>query len=318
MISIRKFLNAQEGKPNDAFERMSHLLLQAIGRHAVDGDENARNTFQSVIEELEKDVTDDASPGNVLITTSAVVKAMENYNRRNSARTQVRQAELQSMVGMLTQAMSQISNASETSITRLQELQHLIEGAAMVENISTLKTRLSECLQSIRSESKRQLGESERLVAELQTGLKKSQARQLETPAAGSDPIAGLPQRLEAEAALEAACGDDSHTYAALFLVERIESIKARFGRDIGEQVEVRFYQRVVTGLRVNDRFFRWSKSAFLVLLQRDESGEHVRREITAILSRPFDQTFELTGRSVVLPISSTWLAVSFSTPLTC
>ena len=57
-------------------------------------------------------------------------------------------------------------------------------------------------------------------------------------------------------------------------------------------------------------KLFRWSEASFVALLERKEAGEQVRREIARLLSRRLEQTFEMVGRSVVLPITSTWTIV--------
>ena len=309
-MSIRRFLSTEEAQSDEAFERMAHLLLEAIRLHAVEGDEVDRNSFQCAIGDLQASLTNDPSPANALVTAGAVVKALEDYNRRSSVFIHAKCSELQSMVGMLTQTMSHVSAASETSISRLQELQQKIESVAMIEDMRTLRARLAECLESIRGESERQRGESAGLVAELQTGLNETQKPGQEQAAAALDPVTGLPLRAEAEVAMQTAASGGLHMYAALFFVERIDVINSRFGRECSDGVIAHFFRRLSEGLSADDKLFRWSEVSFVALLERKEAGEQVRREIARLLSRRLEQTFEMVGRSVVLPITSTWTIV--------
>src|SRR5437773_1812605 len=106
MISIKKYLSAEDNQSGDSFERMAHLLLQAIGLHAVDGDQSDRTRFQSTISDLQNSLAEDPSAAHVLYTTGAAVKALEDYNRRSSHFIRAKCVELQSIVGMLTESMS--------------------------------------------------------------------------------------------------------------------------------------------------------------------------------------------------------------------
>jgi len=142
MISIKKFLSADDRKAQEATEaseRMTHLLLQAIGLHAVEGDKDDYNTFRVTIADLETNLANEPSPNNFLITTGAAIKALQDYNRRTSFYIRARSVELQTIVGMLTNAMGQISTASQTSIEQLQDLQRQIGQAVMVEDMRTVK-----------------------------------------------------------------------------------------------------------------------------------------------------------------------------------
>src|SRR4051794_2173816 len=127
MISIKKFLSDNSRETADAYQRMSLMMLQAIVLHAVEGDSAAYERFRFAVGELEKGLAGDPSPANILVTTGAVVNAMQTYNRQTSHLLSARSSELQSMVGMLTEAMSTISAASGTSVARLQDLQRQIE-----------------------------------------------------------------------------------------------------------------------------------------------------------------------------------------------
>jgi GGDEF domain-containing protein len=232
---------------------------------------------------------------------------MQNYNRRTSHILSARSAELQSIVGMLTGAMSQISTTSQTSIARLQDLQRQVEQAVMLEDVRTVKLRLSECLESMRGETERQRNESVKVVDELKKGLQDVQAPKRAEASAGTDPLTGLPSRAEGEAAILAAGGPGLHAYAALFVLSRVQAIATRYGSELGDGVLLVLLQRLSLGLSPQDHFFRWSPDSFLAVLHRKESGDLLRREVTRLLSVRLEQTFEIASRSVTLPISPTW-----------
>jgi GGDEF domain-containing protein len=314
MISIKKFLSVDNRESDEAHERMGSLLLQAIGLHAVEGERTDYDSFRAAIADLEKSLAHDPSPSNVLITTGAAVKALQDYNRRTSLFIRAKSGELQIIVGMLTGAMGQITTASQTSITRLQDLQKQIGTAVMVEDMRTVKLRLSECLQSMRTESDRQRVESVRVVAGMQEGLKKAQEPLAEETNLGAaeeaDPATVLSLRQEAEAAMQRACDQHTHAFAALFVVSRLQAVNSRFGSALGDQVLIIFRNHLARILSAKDEVFRWDTESFLAVLHRSESGEQVRRELARFLSTRLEETFEIGNRSVTLPIASTWTVI--------
>jgi len=310
MISIKKYMNGGSAKESlEAYERMAQLLLQSIGLHAVEGDRADYDSFRAAIADLQTNLAADPSPSNVLVSTGTAVKAMQDYNRRTSNFIRAKGAELQSIVGMLTQAMSQISTGSDTSIHRLQDLQKQIEHVSMVEDMRTLKARLSECLETIRTETVRQRDDSKRVVAELDQGLKKAREPQV-IEAGEADPLTGIPLRPEAEQAIRAACEGGAHAYAALFMLDRVQAMSMRFGFALGDQVILFFLQHLSQGLEGRDQLFRWGSGAFLALLERKDPPVQVRSELGKFLSRRLEQSFPVGARSVVVPISSTWVLV--------
>jgi GGDEF domain-containing protein len=312
MISIKKFMGGSSDSKESiaAYERMAQLLLQAIGLHAVEGDRSDYDGFRAAVADLQTSLAEDPSPANILVSTGSAVKALQDYNRRTSNFIRARGIELQSIVGMLTQAMSQISTGSEVSIHRLHDLEKQIEHASMVEDMRTLKTRLSECLETIQTETVRQRDDSKRVVADLDQGLRKAQEPQIVRPVGEADSLTGIPMRPQAEQAMRTACADGVHTYAALFLLDRIQAISSRFGFALGDQVILFFLQHLSQGLRADDQIFRWGPGAFLALLPRKEAAAQVRSELGKFLSRRMEQSFAVADRSVVVPIGSTWVVV--------
>src|SRR5258708_14399796 len=84
MISIKKYLSTDSRETSHAYERMSLMLLEAIGLHAVEGDRADYDVLRGAIADLQTGLTEDPSPANILVTTGAAVKAIQNYNRRTS------------------------------------------------------------------------------------------------------------------------------------------------------------------------------------------------------------------------------------------
>jgi FOG: GGDEF domain len=289
---------------------MAHLLLQAMGLHAVEGDRAEYDRFRASITALQSSLAEDPSPDNILLTAGTAVKKLGDHNWHTSQFIRAKGIELQSIVGMLTNSMSQVSTASRTSIERLQHLQKQIEHASMVEDVRTLKLRLSDCLQSIHGECERQREESSQAVEEIKKSLQKVSEQEPVEKSPASDPLTGLILRAGAEQAIKAACMKGTHVYAGLFVMDRIQSIVSRFGVELGDRAMIFFVQHLSTALTGDDTLFRWSQTSFLALIHRSESLEVVRRQMSQTIAHRTEESFEIGGRSVVLPVSSSWVII--------
>ncbi len=220
------------------------------------------------------------------------------------------------MVAMLSHTMADFSATNAASISQLQELRKSIQEAGAIDDMGALQTRLSECLESIQNETKRQQDDSAR-IAQLED--KKMPGGRAKAPIVPEDidPLTGLGLRVQAEKAIQDACDDSLQTYAGVFLVDRIQVISSRFGVSLGDKLVLFFLQYLSQGLSPSDQIFRWSRGAFVAVMERQESFEHVKRELARLFSRRIEQTFEMGDRSVVIPVASTWMVapLSGSTP---
>jgi GGDEF domain-containing protein len=314
VISIKKLLSSESRGKDHAFEQMAYRLLEAISMNAAPGERVDLDHFQATLGGVLTILEHNPSPEEIMAAADSTVVALRTYNRNASRSVDAKSVELQAMVGMLTHAMSKIATASEKSIARLQELKTEIQQAVMIEDVRALKTQLAVCLQSISGEVARQRDESNRMILDLKEDLrlgrqaKSSQALAAPAEPGECDPLTGLLQRPAAEAAIAAVCEEGSHVYAGLFVMDRIQSIKARFGKSLGDQALVFFMQYLSQALAPADKVFRWSSASFLALMERSEPADQVRKQLVRNLARRTEQTLEIEGRSVVLPVSSTWI----------
>jgi GGDEF domain-containing protein len=315
-ISIKKYLDSRPEQVASALLRMVQLLLQGIELHAVAGDAADHERFRKDIHLVQESLGGRPAAADVLVAAGTVVKAMEEYNQRTSRFIHVQCAELQTMVGMLTKAMTTLSTGSESSVTRLQTIERQLHKASMIEDFQTARLRLSECLDTFRVEIFRQREESTRAVSDMRTDLETSQKRVAPIVAAVAssrreDPVTGLPERAAAEAAIIEAAAQNRPVYAAMFVIDRLDLINARFGYAAGDQVLVVYTQHVAQGLSRQDKLFRWRGPALLALLERSSSPKQVREEIMRIAAQRLEKTIQVGTRSVLLPVGANWAIFS-------
>jgi GGDEF domain-containing protein len=313
MISLKRWMQSDGEEALDAYRRTTALLLQSIALHSVEGEAGEYENFRATVTEIIKGISDDTPPAEVLIAAGTASKTLQEYGRRTTKFIKAQGIELQSIINMLTQTMSDVSGASERSISRLQDIERKLAKAAMIDDLRTLKLRMSECLDAVREECTHQKNESSQMVSDLRSVMSNAEEQRSAMLEHQPDPVTGLPARAVAEGELRKASTSSKRIYAGIFIVDRMNAINSRFGHAIGDKVLTFYAQRLTEALSASDRVFKWGDSSFLAIVERQEALDNTRRELGHYLYRKWDRPFELGARSIVLPISATWLLVEAS-----
>ncbi len=304
MISLKRYLLSREDNP---FFRTTELLLEAIGVHAVMVEPEEYDRFRDDIQALVRQLNHDPI-AEALVVSGAAIQALAEYNQRVSRIPRMRQAELQSIVTMLTDTIKSLSTAGAASLSRLQDIERRLEKASEIEDMRALKIHLADCLKGLQMEQKRQAAVNQVQVAALRSELRRNeQALRAEQVVESLDLLTGLPSRPAAEEALSACCEHGAGTYAVAFVVERIMSINTRFGHAAGDQVITLMGDHLKRSFSVDDRLYRWTGPSFLLILKREQLLAEVRAEVVRSLSVRLEKTLEIGKRSVLLPVSASW-----------
>jgi len=204
-----------------------------------------------------------------------------------------------------------LAEAGGQSVQTLQAIRNQVESARQLDDIRLLRARLGDSLKSISDEARRQRERNAELLV---------QARQAVELALGHrddrevDRVSGLPSAEKAEGELVSRANRDSPFYAAVFVVERLESINLRYGYAAGDQLLQLFGKHLVSKLQPMDEVFRWRGPAFVALLERPGPAEAVRSELAKFASVRQEQTTQVDGRPIKLPLSCAWTLVQLST----
>ncbi len=307
MISIKKFLSKDEEAERAAM-RAVRLLVKGIGEHAADGEPDVCARFREGIHEIANALVDEIDTDELLVHANSVVSALQDHHRRAARHRTLRITELQNMVKMLTSTMGAIAAAGNTHVSRLSEIENLVARAFDLDDVRSIKAKLGECLADIRKESERQRKETGEIIEELSQGLEQARIGATSVRESGtSDPVTGLPLRPEAEAALAQAGRSGSQAYAAVLVLDRLQTFNLRFGREIGDEVLVAFSRMVRKLLTPGDQLFRWSGPTLVALLPRPNSLERVRTEVARIVETKMEHNIETPSRSIMLPIAARW-----------
>jgi len=311
MISLKRLL-AMDGDDAESPSRVAWLILEAVACHAVESEPEEHQAFQTCLREIVTKMEQARNDAALLVLTGEAIKSIETYNRgvQRSLGSQIK--ELQSIVSMFTRSMLQVSKSTAGSATKLRHIERQIEKSSQTEDLRVLKTQLQESLQVICEEAAEQERRSEQIADQIRDTMRRPEAAAVLAEAvADLDMVTGLPSFRAAEQAIRSAIEDRTSTYAALFCVERVETINGRFGFSIGDRILMLLGQHLAQRLSKNDLLFRWRGPGFLVLIDRSGPEISIRAEIARMVSARLEQQIELGGRSVLLPVSTSWMLTS-------
>ncbi len=283
------------------------ILVLGIGLHSVEGNPEERARFRESMQQISDRFVDELSPEDLLDQAGSILEALDHHNRNASRQIRAQATELQNMLKMLTSTIGVISSVSDVHVNHLNEIEKQIARAGELDDVRAIRARLTECLTDIRKEAERQRRESAETVEQLNQRLEEERQLTVYPGDPARDMVTGLPTRTQAEAALAEWGRAGKKAYAALFVLDRLQAINLKFGRDVGDSVLNGFLGSVRERLSPTDRLFRWSGTALLALLPRPNTLETVRSELGRILDSKLEHMVQTASRSILLPVAPRW-----------
>ena len=303
-----------DGDDAKSHSRLAWLILEAVACHAIEADAPERQAFQTCLREIVTRMEHASNDAGMLVLTGEAIKSIETYNRsvQRSLGSQIK--ELQSIVSLFTRSMLQVSRGSAGSASTLRGLERRMEKSCQTEDLRVLKTQLQDSLEIICKEAADQERRGEEIAGQLRDTMSRPEtAAVLSEAVADLDMVTGLPNFRAAETAILSAIAARTNTYAVLFCVERVEVINSRFGFAVGDRILMLFGQHLAQRLSQADRLFRWRGPGYLAIIERNGPEISIRAEIARMVSARLDQEIELGDRSVLLPISASWMLTSLA-----
>ncbi len=317
MISIGKYIRTRKGQLEQSLRHIIQLLLQGIQHHVVEGDSLDYEQFRSGLQVLADKISEQTPPAELLVISGATLKGLKDYSERTTRFVRAQGLELQRMISMLTQTVMSIGSTSELASSRLQEIEKQLERASMIEDVRIVRLKLSQCLESIREEADRQRQEASNTIASLNQEIQESGGRAATAFLQPDiDPVTGLPNIPSALAVFKEAAQSRGPFFVATLVADRVQLINSRFGYAVGDEMLRAICAEIRKGLSAQDRLFRWRGPSILALLERSESLERVRMELSRIASFKLEKMVDIGTRSVLLPVSACWTVFPMMAPV--
>jgi GGDEF domain-containing protein len=305
MVSLKRYLNGEAEETT--LRQTVALLVERFGASAVESDPADLKSFREDLTGIHDALTRDLPSRNVLTLAESVAQRVESYNRRVTETIGRQRGEFCAVVGMIEESLVKIASENAESVQGLGRIREDLEHGNGFRDLDALKHHLRKCLKDLQREIEREKAGSREIIEKLQLqieGLRRSDGSLLQP---GFDPATGAQGQQDCLAALQEAIDRGTRHYVLVTIVNRVQPINARFGRNAGDRMLLRFKEYLENQLTSSDQLFRWTGPAMVALLERQEEFSHVRSLVRRMLDVPIEETYELSGRSVLIPISAAW-----------
>lgn len=302
VLSIRKYLTdpgTGSTGPDNHLE-VCLLLLDGIARHALPFDREEYTRFCARVrgysEALEK--AREAAP--MLEIAEEAVAAMKDYNREAQHVSGGQAVELRSMIEMLSQTLLMFAESGGESVKTLQTLRNQVETASRLDDIRVVRSRLGDSLRILSEETSRQRERNVQLQQEAVEAARLA-AGHKDGADAEVDALTGCLSRQKAEEGIAAQLDGSPPSYAAILVLDRLETINIRYGFDVGDAVLQSFVQQIAASIAPPDTLFIWRGPAFVALLKRSQRLDAVQAEVRNLAAK---QTIQVADLPLRIPIT--------------
>lgn len=311
VLSIRRYLNEYGTESTNPLLRVCTLLLEGIAKHALAFDREEYRVFCANLRKLSSDLKTQKDPAELIATAVAGCEAMANYNREAQRVHGAQTVELRCMIEMLSQTLVALAESGGQSVQTLQAIQKQVEGARQLDDIRLLRARLGDSLKSLSEEARRQRERNAEMLRHAEEAAAQLASRAHENQ--DVDRVSGLPSFEKAGHEIASRTGADSSFYAAVFLVDRVESVNLRYGYATGDRLLQVFAEHLVSKLSPKDRVFRWRGATFVALLDRPCPVEGVKAEVARFASERQERQLQVDGQAIKLSLGCAWTVVPLS-----
>jgi len=313
VLSIRKYLDLYGTTSTNETNVLLHVctqLLEGIARHAVAFDREEYGQFSATLHKLASTLPAVADADQLLAVADVANETMESYNREAQRVYAAQTVELRCMIEMVSQTLVALAEAGGQSVQNLQTIRTQVERARQLDDIRLVRARLGDSLKCLSDEARLQ---RERNAEILQHAQEAALVASGNGESADVDRISGLPSSEKAERQVAKRVGAESPYYAAVFVVERVESINLRYGYSAGDQLLQAFGKYLASNLSPKDELFRWRGPAFVMLLDRACPADGVRMEVGRFTANRKEDVVDVNGKPLTLPLSCAWTVVQLS-----
>jgi len=306
MVTIKRYLNlgTVEEKPGTALA----LVLRRLGDIAVDWDRDETENFRDEMDTITGGLAPDLPQKEQLVVAEAAMLAVENHNRKVVQMVEKQYGDFQAIIKLLQDTIVRIAGPNVDSAQSLQRvLEGLDAGGAGFKDLPALRQHLLTLLAGLRREIERDQAANKALIERLQIEVESKAIpadRVARNRVASDTGLQGQPECLEA---VRDVIAKGSRHYALVMVVNRVEPIAARFGKEAGERMLGQFQEYVESQFEKTDLLFRWSGPVFVAIMERPQTFDQVRTFVKRMFEAPINETIDVNGRSVFVPISAAW-----------
>jgi len=288
--------------PDVLFHLYSRVLDQ-IGTYLLTGE---FQHFQPRLEELKQQLlaSEFEEAGSFEEGTRAI---LAGYSRQSRESFQNAATEMQQIVGVLGQALTALSGGSERSLSTLQKIHESLHKTSMIQDVTSLRSSLSEAIQLIRKESVR-----EHQVAARERESFETEVTRIQGLFAGN-PNRRLPGRQEGIRAISDSLSSLSPgrvLCVIAFVFDQLKAVVQRYGPEGVDDLFLLLIRERLQPVAPSNTAYRWTPSSLVGVFQCEPDIARLKSEMAALNRAPLVCRIALGGRTAVLKMGISHLIV--------
>lgn len=318
MASIQRYFDFDRQVGTDADLREAcYLLLTKISETAAIADESACLDFQANMRRLAEVCREGETPEQILRTTNAAMQLLSDYSNEVTVSIRRQQRALANVIRTTAETAASLIPDNPVSAEDLRTLADQLSSGGAGANFDELNQVVADCLQTFRQEILRQREEGEHLIVSLRRDIERGPQQVSQIDNANVDPATSLPQKDACTRAIHSSLGAGKRRFVTVFVFGRLRGINLKFGREIGDRVLCRLGEFIEQQILPTDRLFRWDGPTLVAVMDRNDTLERIRSEVQRMMASKIDETLNIDGRPVTIPISAAWSAFQLLTTVT-
>lgn len=312
MISIKRFLDQRLNGPGldrDVFEalrQMGRLLVDGIETYTVRGEERDFSVLRRALHGLGRQIEEPKSAMGLLSSSGEVVEALETHCFHTTEYLREEKSQMNSMVGLLTDTLADISSQTDNSVARLQTIEKELELATGLNDIRAVRTNLEGCLRGLREACAQHRIDAEATASKMDRALQDRLEAVRKRPASDSQTLNQAEIDLLSEQ-MDSISEPAANSYVASFKLQRTEHIANRFGAAATHQMLATLGTELKDVLGPTDRLLRWKGTSFVMFLNTPETMGAVRARLSQAVAKIGMQYIEVGKKSALLAVGVDW-----------
>lgn len=308
MLSLKVFDRSHGEEMLVAYRRAATSILEALLHQTITSDESDHASFRdSMAAAAAQMMAEDAKPPDLLMAAGAASTAIHEHNRHVVASVRGRRAELEAVVGMLTQTMTEVGAGSERSLGRLREIERRLARSEEIYDVRDLRQQMAGCLAAVREEAALRKKESDRLVAELELAVR---TRNQPAKSAAKTAVRTGPGHDALEEKIARAASGHAKYFVAVLAIDHLKPVIARFGDAAAARVAAFCAgqaRQTLAGKALE--VFVWKGTACVAVLDGSSGAKPLEQLVIHEAQQRRSMMLELQGREAMLHVTyAKWL----------
>ena len=287
-------LRTPEDHRTQALNRVLALLIRGISLRFFCCDDREFEEFQRKLRTLREDIAriDDDDSGMVVVGSGP--RLIDTSGECDAdPRTAGRRKELDAAISMISESLLSAARSGQERENELRESEQAMVVARTSGELAAAAIRLTVVLESIRA------GVLRRNDATLMPSQHYA--------AADIDLVTGLPNTRPAMEALSSAWKHRKRYCAAIFGVQRLNAINARFGFQAGDDALRIVTQHLAESFARDYLLFRWRGPCLLCVMEKRMPEPLIVADVKRVASVRLQQSMAMKNREAIVSISISW-----------